>query len=245
MDRAGQGTWHQQPTRAAHKKSPAISRPPHLHTTSVILPPHPHTPHPPALCGFPHTPVAVAPRCAWHWFSVQIVRVRFRSTALGLSNPFCHSYHSCCFAAAKRRRLEALPAPSSMAKSTTWQDVQRQNSDHPLFICFRSGGTTALPVGLYAPELDLVVDMFRKVSGTRIKLLRPKGHYVGVHGLSGCAGSMRGAGRTLIPEHPDVTPEQLPTVTRTATYELHVPSHGRQCGCSSADSGLSALSRCI
>lgn len=68
-------------------------------------------------------------------------------------------------AAAKRRRLDALPSSSAMAQPATWQDVQRQNRDDPLFMCFRPGGggtpaAAALPVGLYAPELDEVAAMF-------------------------------------------------------------------------------------
>lgn len=59
-----------------------------------------------------------------------------------------------------------------MAQPATWQDVQRQNRDDPLFMCFRPGGggtpaAAALPVGLYAPELDEVAAMFAEASGVR------------------------------------------------------------------------------
>ncbi|KAG2422116.1 hypothetical protein HXX76_016272 [Chlamydomonas incerta] len=59
-----------------------------------------------------------------------------------------------------QRQLEALPSPSDMADSNRWS----QEQNHELFRCFRPtagfGPTRALPVALYDPVLDTLVELF-------------------------------------------------------------------------------------
>lgn len=69
------------------------------------------------------------------------------------------------FAGAKEVRLEDIPSPSDLADHKKWLSVQERSMGRPVFMCFRPASSpAALPVGLYAPELDQAVAEFANVS---------------------------------------------------------------------------------